>query len=130
MKKPEQKEKSKTAESLARSVGLIMRQLYVASGEKEPPKHKNRKFAKIAGVSDKTIGNILNGEHSPTMSTIETIAHNTGFEVWMLLNPEFDPTAMKDGTFDRLFQAWMIAEKRGNYAANDKKNPADQKATG
>lgn len=50
--------------------------------------------AKKAGVSAKTITNIINGDVSPQLVTLESLAKYFGMEVWELLLPEHDKSGV------------------------------------
>ena len=47
--------------------------------------------AKRAGMDQRTVGRILNEEHSPTITQLERLARAFGLEPWQLLVPSLDP---------------------------------------
>lgn len=49
-------------------------------------------FSKVAGVDQKTVCRILDGEMSPTITVVEKIAIKFGLQAWQLLLPGLDPT--------------------------------------
>ncbi len=47
--------------------------------------------AKRAGMDQRTVGRIINREHSPTVVQLERLARAFGIAPWQLLVPRFDP---------------------------------------
>ncbi len=64
-------------------------------------------LAKLSGVSQKSINNILNERHDPYLSTIEKLAKKLGIESFQLLCQE------RDDKFLAVCQAWAQSDDRG-----------------
>lgn len=47
--------------------------------------------ARRAGVDQRTVGRILNREHSPTVTQLERLARAFSISPWQLLVPDYDP---------------------------------------
>lgn len=95
------------------------------------------------GVSDKTIGNILNKVYMPGIDKLTCIASAFGLEAYHLLMPDFRPDMIKNGRFDRLYHAYVNADDDGRRVmeataeyvtkhptANDPKGGAPEKRSG
>jgi transcriptional regulator with XRE-family HTH domain len=50
-----------------------------------------RKLGLASGIDQRTVGRILNGEHSPQLKQIEAIAQAFDLMPWQLLIPNLDP---------------------------------------
>lgn len=50
-----------------------------------------RKLGVASGIDQRTVGRILNGEHSPQLKQIEAIAQAFDLMPWQLLVPNLDP---------------------------------------
>lgn len=61
-------------------------------------------IAKKAGISPKTLNNLLNGRHAPQFDVLDKIAKALKVELWQLWLPEFPPDAAHDETFPRLIE--------------------------
>ena len=67
-------------------------------------------LAKRCGIDQRTVGRILNAEHSPQLKQIEAIAAAFGLQSWQLLVPGLDPknppvcelTAVEKELYDKL----------------------------
>lgn len=64
-------------------------------------------LAKLTGVSQKSINNILNRRHDPYLSTIYKLASKLGIEPYHLLCPA------DDDNFLALCSAWAQSDERG-----------------
>jgi len=98
--------------------------------------------AKKAGISPRGLHYILDEDRAPNIETAEAIANVFGFTASHLLRSDFDPKAVKDGAFDRLYQAYVQADDEGRRVidtaadyisrhksdgANDPNGPANKK---
>lgn len=61
-------------------------------------------LAKRAGISPKTLNNLLNGRHAPQLDVLAKIADALEIELWQLWLPEFPIDLKHDDTFPRLVQ--------------------------
>ena len=67
-------------------------------------------LGKKCGIDQRTVGRILNEEHSPQLKQIEAIANAFGLLPWQLLVPDLDPknppvckhTRVEKGLYDKL----------------------------
>lgn len=48
-------------------------------------------LGKACGIDQRTIGRILNQEHSPSIDKLQLIADAFGIQTWQLLIPRLDP---------------------------------------
>ena len=101
--------------------------------------------AKKAGLTPRGIHYILDKDRAPSIETAEAIAHVFGFTAAHLLNPDFDPDLLKNGSFDRLLHAYASADDEGRRVmentadyvarrqeapANNQKHPEKKKGNG
>lgn len=71
-------------------------------------------LAKIAGVDRKTITNWRNGIYDPQPEVLDKVAEAMGFEGWMLLKSDFNPTAKVDtDKVSRLLEFFHAADDDG-----------------
>lgn len=61
-------------------------------------------LAKKAGISPKTLNNLLNGRHAPQFDVLDKIAKALKVELWQLWLPEFPADMTHDETFPRLIE--------------------------
>jgi transcriptional regulator with XRE-family HTH domain len=61
-------------------------------------------LAKRAGISPKTLNNLLNGRHAPQLDVLTKIADALEVDLWQLWLPEFPVDASHDDTFPRLIE--------------------------
>jgi transcriptional regulator with XRE-family HTH domain len=61
-------------------------------------------LAKRAGISAKTLNNILNGRHAPQLDVLVKIAKGLKVELWQLWLPEFPADMAHDATFPLLIK--------------------------
>lgn len=61
-------------------------------------------LAKRAGISPKTLNNLLNGRHAPQLDVLTKIADALKVELWQLWLPEFPADVAHDATFPRLIE--------------------------
>ena len=61
-------------------------------------------LAKKAGISPKTLYNLLNGRHAPQLDVLTKIADALEVELWQLWLPEFPADMAHDDTFPRLIE--------------------------
>jgi len=61
-------------------------------------------LAKRAGISAKTLNNILNGRHAPQLDVLAKIAKGLKCELWQLWLPEFPADMAHDTTFPHLIR--------------------------
>lgn len=65
------------------------------------------------GISDKTISNIIEQVHDPKTDKISQVAKVFGLEAYHLLMPDFEPDALKSGSFDRLYHTYIETDDAG-----------------
>lgn len=61
-------------------------------------------LAKRAGISPKTLNNLLNGRHAPQYDVLAAIADALKLELWQLWLPDFPIDLKHDDTFPRLVE--------------------------
>jgi transcriptional regulator with XRE-family HTH domain len=61
-------------------------------------------LAKRAGISPKTLNNVLNGRHAPQLDVLTKIAKGLKMELWQLWLPEFPADMSHDDTFPHLIE--------------------------
>jgi transcriptional regulator with XRE-family HTH domain len=59
-------------------------------------------LAKRAGISPKTLNNILNSRHSPQLDVLAKVADALKVELWQLWLPDMPADLAHDETFPRL----------------------------
>lgn len=75
-------------------------------------------LAKRAGISAKTLNNVLNARHAVQFDMLCRIADALGLQVWQLSMPQFPPNAADDASFPRLVRtaAGLDREARARVA--------------
>jgi transcriptional regulator with XRE-family HTH domain len=61
-------------------------------------------LAKKAGISPKTLNNLLNGRHAPQLDVLTKIADALKVDLWQLWLPEFPADMAHDDTFPHLIE--------------------------
>lgn len=81
-------------------------------------KVNQKEVAAKAGVSQKTISNMLNpgDEKSPQLSVIEKVAKSFGVKTWHLLLPNCPDELLLNHTIERLVENYMINDATGRNA--------------
>lgn len=97
------KNKSSTAENFANNLRLLMRLSDV----------NQTKLAKMSGVSQKTISNILKEEQTPTIETAQLLASAFGLEGWHLIMPNLPTDLVTSSTIESLFTSFLGASAGG-----------------
>lgn len=69
--------------------------------------------AKKAGVSQKSVSNILNRRKDAQLSVIEKLATAFGLSAWHLILPDLDKEIIGNGRVDRLLLDYMRASASG-----------------
>jgi transcriptional regulator with XRE-family HTH domain len=59
-------------------------------------------LARRAGLSPKTVNNVLNGRHAAQVDVLTKIADALGLELWQMWLPQLPKDASHDETFPRL----------------------------
>lgn len=86
---PEHKSPAGDLESVRVFKDNIAALLAAAQGTSAPRTMTQAQFAKMAGMSMRTLRNLLNGEHAATLRTIERAAKGLKLQTWQLLVPDF-----------------------------------------
>ena len=97
------KNKTSTAECFANNLRLLMRLSAVNQTE----------LAKMSGVSQKTISNILKGTQTPTIETADLLAAAFGLEGWHLIMPNLPSDLVSSPTIEALFSSFLGASAGG-----------------
>lgn len=90
-------------DALARNVRLLMQ-----LREWDQPA-----LAKAAGVSQKTISNVLNERTSVQLDVVEAIAQAFGLNGWHLIMPNLDRELLSNGTLANLITRFVQASPEG-----------------
>ncbi|MBU2805880.1 helix-turn-helix transcriptional regulator [Acidithiobacillus ferridurans] len=79
-------------------------------------------LAKKAGVSQRTISNILNPDvdpaYSPTLNNIEKIAISLKIKVWHLLLPNIPPELLTSRTIEKVVENYTQIDESGRNEIN------------
>lgn len=70
-------------------------------------------LGKRCGVAQKTINNILNGESSPTIDTLDKIAGAFGLNSWHLILQDLPDDLIKSASIANLYKAYIAATDEG-----------------
>jgi len=62
-------------------------------------------LGRACGIDQRTVGRIINQEHSPALKQIESIAHAFDLQTWQLLVPQLDPKNPPVCEFTKVEQA-------------------------
>lgn len=97
---PMQKKRPPTTETLARNLNYLMAKYDYSEKEME----------RRCGVSSKTINNMRNAKHKPTVANTDKVASVFGLDGWQLIIP---------GLPDDLIESKSLKQIVSNYAASD-----------
>lgn len=104
---------------------------------------KQEGLAKRAGVSQRTVGNMLNAKGpSPKLDSVDKVARAFGLEGWHLISPVLLDDLKSGGSLGRLFDSYLkssttgrqhiqrVADREAEYAvADSRKNGTDDTET-
>lgn len=94
---------------------------------------KQLETAKKAGLSQKTISNILNRRKDTQLSYVEKLAGAFGLSPWHLMLPELDKEVIGNGRVDRLLLDFISASDHGrdviSRIAEHEANYSDQEGS-
>jgi transcriptional regulator with XRE-family HTH domain len=89
-----------------------LRHLMTSNGHSEPA------LARLSGVSQKTINNILNHRTSVTLDNIELIAQVYGLYGWHLIMPNLPDDLITSPSLDQLYRSYAAASDEGRRHIN------------
>lgn len=98
------KAKTKAAEALRTNLRVLAER---AKQDRDLTSRGNGQF------TPKTLNNVVNGRHAPTLETLQKIADAFGIEVWQLLLPEFHAGLLLDPQIGRVMRAYATADEEG-----------------
>lgn len=70
-------------------------------------------LGKRSGVAQKTINNILNGESSPTIDTLDKLAGAFGLNSWHLILQDLPENLIHSPSIAKLYKAYISASEEG-----------------
>jgi len=76
-------------------------------------------LAKRSGVSTRHLRYILSGERGPTVELAEDLAGALGLKGYHLQMPNLDPSLLKNGTFDSIYNAYSEAGEDGRKVMDE-----------
>lgn len=75
-------------------------------------------LAKMSGVDQKTICNIVNTKNAPKLDKVDAIAAAFGLQAWHLIIPNLPEELMNGGTIERLMRNFLAADRNGREYIN------------
>lgn len=87
-------------ESLAHNVRLLMDKAGFDQAD----------LAKRAGVSQKTISNLVNARTAPTLDNVERVARAFGLTAWHLIMPNLPDELVAGGKIEKLVSKYIAAD--------------------
>ena len=70
-------------------------------------------IAKKAGVSEKTVSNMLNDRHNVTLDSVQKVAEVFGLDSWHLILPNLPVDLIDTGVGDRLLNNYSNSSQEG-----------------
>ena len=88
-----------TRDSLAANLRLLMDMAHL-----DQPK-----LAKLSGVSQKTISNMVNRRTAPTLDKVEAVANAFGLTAWHLILPDLPKELVSGGRIEQMVSRYLHA---------------------